>query len=221
MAYTKVDIGNMALSHLGEARINSFSEQSEEAQECSLWYDVCRQEMIEASEWTFARTRVTLELHNEAATDGLFCYRYKWPVGQVYLRRLQHPFSRQSKKVPFMVELAPIAGDMSIQTDLEDAIGVFSVDQTNAALFTPKFVTALSHLMAARMAVALTGKESHQRNQYQLYQIFLSSARASDANQNANLPPKDADVISARMGDTDFSPSSQVDIWDVAGNTGS
>ncbi len=74
--------------------------------------------------------------------------------------------------------------------------------------------------MAARMAVALTGKESIQRSQYQLYQVFASSALASDANQHAEEPPKDADVISARMGDTDFSPAAQVNIWDVPGNTG-
>jgi hypothetical protein len=221
MAFTKEDIGNLALSHLGEARINNFEEQSEEAKECKLWYDACRLETLEAHDWNFARTRSTLETHNEAATTGVWCFRYKYPNTAIFFRRLQHPYSQQSKKVPFIVELAPVALDRSIQTNLDSAIGIYTVDQSNVALFSPKFVTSLSHLMAARMAKALNGTDKDQRLQYQLWQGMLSSAQASNANEHAAEPIEDADVILARSGGTSFTTGDQVNIWDVPGNNGS
>lgn len=220
MAFTKEDIGNMALSHLGEARINNFEEKSEEAKECALWYDACRIETLEAHNWPFARVRKALVTHNEAPPDGVWGYRYQYPTQCAKVRWVVHPYSRKYKRVPYQIELAPEALDKSILTDLESAHVVYTLNLTNVSLFDVQYITAMSHLMAARMAKALNGTEKDQRLQYQLYQGLIRFAQAQAANENQEDPPEDADAILARSGGTDFTPTSTLNIWDVPGNTG-
>ena len=200
MAYTKEDIGNMALSHLGDARINNFEEKTPEARECALWYDICRQETLEALNWNFARSRQALSAHAEDPPEGEWGFRYKLPVKYLKMRWLQNPLGRSRLRQPYQVELAPVD----------------TRDQTNVATFSPKYIPALSHLMAARMAKGLNGTDKDQKIQYQLYNTMISAAMASNANESDEEPPADAAVIQARSGGTDFSPSASVNIWDVA-----
>jgi hypothetical protein len=216
MAFTKEDIGNMALSHLGDARINNFEEVSAEAKECALWYDICRMEALEALNWNFARSRQALSVHSEAAPECTWSFRYKLPVKYLKMRWMENPFGRSKKRIPFEIELAPVDGTRTILTNLEEATAVYTRDQTNVATFSPKFITALSHLMAARMAKGLNGTDKDQRAQYQLYNHMISAAMASNANEAAQDEIADADVILARSGGTDFTPGASVNIWDVA-----
>ncbi len=215
MAFTKEDIGNMALSHVGDARINNFEEKTPEARECALWYDICRMESLEDLNWNFARSRQTASLHAEDPPEAVWSFRYKLPVRYLKMRWIENPFGRTRLRIPFQIELAPVDGTRTILTNAEDAVFIYTRDQGNVATFSPKYITALSHLMAARMSKGLNGTDKDQRIQYQLYNVMLTRAMASNANEADEEPPADAAVIQARSGGTDFSPSASVLIQDV------
>lgn len=220
MAFVKEDIGNMALSHLGDARINNFEEKTPEARECALWFEICRMETLEALNWNFARSRQNASAHAEAPPPAVWSFRYKLPVKYLKLRWIENPYGRTRLRIPFQIELAPNDGTRTILTNAEDAVFIYTRDQNNVSTFSPKYITALSHLMAARMAKGLNGTDKDQRIQYQLYNTMLQNAMSSNANEADEEPPADAPAILARGGGTDFSPSASVNIWDVPGNSG-
>ena len=76
MAFDKTLIGNLALSHMGDSRINDFEDQTKEAREVRLWYDVSREETLEAHNWNFARKRKTLTLASQAAPTEVWAERF-------------------------------------------------------------------------------------------------------------------------------------------------
>ncbi|MGC8073889.1 hypothetical protein ACP3W1_25340, partial [Salmonella enterica] len=56
-----VDIANMALSHIGNSeRINALDEASAQAEQCSLFFEPCVDEVLRAIPWGFATAFVDL-----------------------------------------------------------------------------------------------------------------------------------------------------------------
>ena len=56
-----VEICNRALSNIGNSRsINSLTEASKEAGECSLHFEACRDAVLSDFDWNFATKRVAL-----------------------------------------------------------------------------------------------------------------------------------------------------------------
>ena len=69
---SQVLIANMALSNIGtKSEIASLDENSVEAKQCKLWYDLSRKQALEAFDWGFARKRLTLALHADDAAKAL------------------------------------------------------------------------------------------------------------------------------------------------------
>src|SRR5260370_14010225 len=58
---TDVDIGNMALGHLGtRATVSDLGENSVESREISRWYATARDSILSMLDWNFARVYLQL-----------------------------------------------------------------------------------------------------------------------------------------------------------------
>lgn len=64
------DICNMALAYIGQGRIASIEEESEEAIQCGIFYDHLRRKLLSEHRWGFAERYVKLALLNEKSPDG-------------------------------------------------------------------------------------------------------------------------------------------------------
>jgi hypothetical protein len=219
MAFDKTLIGNLALSHVGDARINDYEDQTKEGREVRLWYDVSREQTLETFNWNFARKRVALSLASQAAPTDVWAFRYQYPADCLRMRWLVNPSGRQNDRIPYQIEIDDNE-QKTILTNLDDACLVYTRNLTNVALFTPSYIAALSHLLASRMGKSVGGGVKTQIQQLQMFQVEISAARASNANETAEAPPIDADIIVGRSGGTDFSPTAQVDGWNLPGATG-
>lgn len=198
-----VRIGNLALSKIGDrGRIESFSEQSTQAQEISLWYDFAREEVLRAYNWSFARKRQTLAAHAEAPPAGLWAYRYQYPATCVAFRRIVNPFGRQSDRVPYEIEVGEDEGaeTKTILTNLGSAVGLFTQNVANTTRFSPFFIQCLATLLGHYIAFALTGKTDIADKMGQLYARMIESAPQYDANEEAAEPERDAVWVRARNG---------------------
>lgn len=83
-----VDIANMALSHIGNSeRINALDEASTQAEQCSLFFEPCVDEVLRAIPWGFATAFVDLA---EVAInpDPEYPYCYAMPVDCLLARRI-------------------------------------------------------------------------------------------------------------------------------------
>jgi len=210
-----VVIGRMALSHIGaRSRIESLTENSNEAKEVNLWYDFARKQTLEAFNWNHARKRITLALHGDDAPDGVWKFRYQYPSDCLKARAIENPripvrsagfFGRtfdeltglQRDAVPYEVEIST-DGTKSILTNLEEAKLVYTFDQENTALFTELFIEAHSRALASKIAFTLTNRREAATDQLKIFFLVLDRAAAVDGNEQTQPPPRDADWIRNR-----------------------
>ncbi|KKK98232.1 hypothetical protein LCGC14_2644810 [marine sediment metagenome] len=199
-------IANMALSHVGtKSHIESLSEASPEAKECSLWYDFSRLQILAAYDWSFARLRTQLALHSDTIPTtsntplaGVWGFRYQYPANCLAVRKIQNPNAPPDDALPFEIELSLDGHEKTILTNEEDAVCVYTFDQKSVNLYSGAFVSTFSHLLAAHIAYALTGKNTIVQRELQIYSNLLIGAGSIDANEGVSPPPRDTDWIRAR-----------------------
>lgn len=217
MALSDIAICNMALGHLGKnsQSISAFFplEKSVEARQCSIWYDQCRREVLEAQDWSFARARLALSLHGDPP-PAEWVFRYQTPADMLVDRKLWNPYTQT--QTPFGNATAYPLGDLgnntayqletsldgqqlTLLTNLDSAILVYTRDQLLVQTFTPLFVNALSHYMAAKMAYAITAKQTAEDKEVKAFQSAMRSAAASDANRGQEGPLRDGYTVRARI----------------------
>lgn len=199
MAISAVKIANLALSHIGaDSTIEAFTEATAEANVCDLWYDFSRTAVLEGYDWNFARKRITLATHSDAAPDGVWGYRYQYPADCIIARSVCNPAGSDADAVPFSVEQSDNGETKTILTDMEDAILLYTWDQELTDTYSTHFVMALSYRLASHIAFSLTGKSSLQDSMLNKYVSFMLLADASNANERVGSPPREAESIRAR-----------------------
>jgi len=195
---SKVKIGNLALSHIGaKATIESFSEDSAEAQNIDLWYDFARESVLQAFDWSFARKKDALASHSVDPDTTEWSYRYQYPADCIAARYILNPLGKDADAVPFEMREAG-DGTKSILTDQESAKLVYTQNIETTSLFTPNFVMTLSYYLASLISFSLTGKltlKEAMENQYMKW-LFISSG--NNGNEEVSQDERDAVWIRAR-----------------------
>lgn len=197
-AYTDVIISNMALSHIGDKAITSLGDGSSEADECSLWYEFARAEVLEHHDWAFARKRAALVAHADAA-DGIdWAYRYTYPSDCLAFRRLVNPYGYTGDAIPFEIEMSDDDSEKTILCNLSTANGVYTFDNGTESMFSPAFVNAFSLKLAEKIAFALTGDRDAEVLMAQRYLAALPVATSTNAREGRAQGPREAESIRAR-----------------------
>ena len=202
----------MALDNLGaKSTIESFEEASAEARTIRLWYDQSRLTVLEAYPWSFATKRLALTEHSEDPPTNIWAYRYQYPADCVKARSLQMPqwtvggivtevpaFLIQPDAIPFDIEMDSTGAFQTILTNLQDAILVYTFDQTNPQHFDRQFVIALSYMLAFNIAIKVTGRKAVKDDMAVYYKQALMEAAAANLNEKVEPPAREADSIRAR-----------------------
>lgn len=82
--------------------------------------------------------------------------------------------------------------------DMDEAVGVYTWDLENTAMFSPMFIDALAYQIAHQIAFPLTGKSNIADVMLQKFNEFLYWANASDGNERVEKGPRDAPWIRGR-----------------------
>jgi hypothetical protein len=203
-----VDIANMALSHIGGGTIASFSEASTAARQCNLWYETARKHVLSMGHWSFARKRVALAAHSDDPSNE-WGFRYRLPADCIVPREIENTglisvFTLDdptrmdhTDAIPYEIEISD-DGTVSLQTNMEDAILIYTADQPSPDLYTPSFIMAFSHLLASYIAYAMTGNIDVKDFEYKLAAAAIRTAGAIDGNQSVPQKPREAEHIRAR-----------------------
>lgn len=195
---SEVYIGNQALLVLGVSSfIQSVDEASKEARSIKTAFDSARREALAAANWAFARKRQALAVHSEEAPTDDWTFRYQYPVDCLVARKLENPFGWQGDAIPFVVETNSTGTELTILTDMESAKLIYTFDQMNYNLYPDYFITTLSYLLAAKIALPVTGKAQNVERAYQLYNGALQVAPAINANAEVQRGPRDAAFVRA------------------------
>lgn len=195
MATSKVQIGNLALANLGSKNtIESFTEESTEASLINTWYDHCRQFLLEAVDWNFARKRLILATSSEDPPSGIWAYRYGYPSDCVVAREIENSSGgTEGDAIPFEIEFEEVGDIKTILTDMQDATLIYTKNITDPSLFPSSFIHALAAFLAANMAFPLTGKTSTEDKMWRKYQFLMAQAGGNNLNEAVKPPPRLAD----------------------------
>jgi hypothetical protein len=179
---SEVDICNLALAHIGQARqITAISppDGSAEAAHCHRFYPMARDIILEAHYWGFATKRVGLALTGTA--PGTWEFSYAWPNGALDIQQIL--LEEDDTPQEFAVETQG-AGQL-IYTNVEDAQAKYSALITDTNRFSNTFKFAVSHMLASFLAgPIIKGKagqavaDKHEAKAFRL----VGQAQLRDAN---------------------------------------
>lgn len=178
MANTKTTVCNMALTHLaGTLLVDVATDDTTEADLCNANWDSCRDFVLEARDWTFARVRDELT-KDAAAPDFEWSSRFEKPSDCLVLRRIARQATNTEIREPFELE-----GNW-ILADVDTLYVIYTAQITDVTLFSPAFVRALAYYLASVLAPALTENLKLEQVLYQQYERVLDQASGRDGVQS-------------------------------------
>lgn len=201
---SEIDICNLALGHIRAGTINSLDESSVQAKQCKLKYPIMRDQMLQDSPWQFAGSIKPLSLL-VAEVFG-WAYVYQYPSDCLRINRMILDYERvnQSNRAsglyyPYRDEdlyrindpqveykVVNLDGNKVIVSNYEDLRIDYRVKITDTDLFTTTFVMALSHLLAAEIAIPIVGVEQGRAlrgDSMQIYEAYINSAIVNEMNE--------------------------------------
>lgn len=192
-----VDICNMALGELrARSRIQSLGEASVEAEKCSLYYTTARDGVLEKFDWDFAEGYATLAQSGTPPSDWL--YQYAVPGDMVTPREIIPSGGRGTTPVPFKLATNSAGSSRVLLCDQESVTLRYTRRVETPGVFSSAFIHALSLLLAAKMAVSLTGDQQLAESKMQAYLRALSDARSYHANRRQPDEQPESTYITAR-----------------------
>lgn len=196
---------------------------------CAQWYDQCRRETLEVMDWNFARRRAgDVATSAAVGIPGLapdndvppseWSYRYQLPADMLAFLIIWNPFmgiavpngnfpigfwnsflGDVTNAVPYAMELSLDASRQTLLCNQQQVVALYTADIQATNLFTPQFVNALSHLIAAKIAYPLAGKMSIAQEEAKQFAASLAVACSSSGNQNRPQPPRDGYAVRSRL----------------------
>jgi hypothetical protein len=195
---SQVQICNMALSRVGVAKkIESIDEVSNEAQECKLWFDQCRDEVLSAAQWPFA-TKYENIVQSEVIPLEEWDYAYNVPSDM--LSPIGFGANGRSKVYKEKFQIGYSSVGQVIMTDAEPPqVFKYIVRITDVSMFAADFVNALAWRLAQEVATPLTDNPEWADRAEKKYRQALDAACANYGNAENADDPLDAECIRARQ----------------------
>lgn len=185
MGYTKEEIFNITLNHLGiNAIVQNTNEVNPKITALNNYYDMALEQVMKDYDWNFLNSFKVLTPTLEESPNPKYLYAYDYPNDCIAVRSIygekgteykQMDITTSSKGSRIIVCNAPKA-----RLKYTRKLNI----STPEAYFTSEFVSALSFYLAFLTANALTGNTGFQSNMYQAYQTTLGRAKAMDANES-------------------------------------
>lgn len=182
---SKIDICNMALAHLGQAPINSTTDQNERARRCEMFYSVALAKLLKCHPWRFADTTATLAQVADNRLPPPYNYAYVRPADALQINAV---FSDVQHHTKFW-EASDNTGRMLVTYEPVKYVN-YTRSVTDTNLFDAAFTLALSWELAAQLAPALTKSNDDMSRAQQQALITLDAARyqnRAEGDNNINI----------------------------------
>ena len=187
MAWSDVQIANLAISHLGSGKqILSFDEKSNEARACKQYYELIRDSTLRGFPWPFATKIEVLNLIEENPS-GEWRYSYQYPVDALYARRILSGFRQDNRESRIPFKIFNSATGKRLYTDKQDAELEYTLRIDSASQFESDFVMAFSLRLGFYIAPQIVGSNAPKvrASLAELYKIEIGNAMSFAANEEA------------------------------------
>lgn len=191
MASSAVDVCNLALTNLGVGtEIAELDERTAEAKACNRVYENARDEVLRSFNWPFAKKHVALALvttkGDASHPTSEFKFSYRYPSDCLMARKILSEVRNDSRSSRWTFdEMCDDQGTLIVSDKPLAVLEFTSTLGQNPGRWTADFVTALSHLVAAKVGPRLTKGDPFKTGtaQFELYKRAIAIARANSANE--------------------------------------
>lgn len=197
MAYTEVQIANLALARIGHSqRITALaSETTPAARACNLFYEPMRDSVLRDFAWPFASKIEALALVEQDPNDD-WGYSYRYPTDCIRALRMVTGDRGPVGRPPF--EVSSDDSGLVIYTDQADAVLKYTWRIEDPALFAPDFAEALAWRLAAEIVVPLSLNDSLEQRARVAYARSVLRAQAMALEEGQPDTDLDSEFIRAR-----------------------
>lgn len=196
MALSKLQIWNMAIAELPDARIDTLDEVSVAAEACADQYQPAIELLLEDHPYDFATRRLPLaQVVNDRAAEWLYAYQLPKDMAQPlavlpYDTRdagaATYRFIGRSRSLE-SVEPFRIAG-AKLYAIREAAVLEYVTNSPTEDQFTAKFARALALELASRIVMPVKKDQGRQSALIQLAEVARERAKADDMNRDRESP---------------------------------
>lgn len=214
-----IDICNVALSQIRSGSINSLTEGSAQSQQCSLHYEIARDQVMTEVDWGFNRKIAALA---QLSSVTIFNWSYIWQmpsdclfinrlirnveevssgVGSTPPSRVYDPgLSRLDDLPPVEYRTFNVSGTRVIASKEKELRIDYRSRITDPNLMSVDARDAISFLLAARMAMPLAGAKDGRVFRADCLELYAAlKTRAEDQNSNQEqLEQPESEFITVR-----------------------
>lgn len=185
---SKVDICNLALSNLGHtANVINIDppDPSNEAKKCAIFYPIALSEALSDHDWNFATRYKTLTSIGNPDAEWLF--RFGLPSD--YLNAQEITAFEDIAPQPYEITSSDADGTV-LQCNVEIPLLKYTASVVVTGRFSPKFVNALSWLLASYLAGPILRKKEKGLEARDAYDVVLGRATVKDSNADKTSQQK-------------------------------
>jgi len=180
MNFSKIDICNMALAHIGDSSIQSFDDNNRRARLCKTFFDMAVLSVLSEIDWTFARRFVQLQEVSDpvnAETSDLVAglYSYALPSDCLVPRDLYPEGSRDYWKVTGRYLQCKKSYDEGVYL-------YYTTSEVTEAQYSHVFCLVVALSIATMIAPALTQDKKFATLLMDMYSRAKIDAWHSDTN---------------------------------------
>ena len=178
MAISKTSICNIALTHLGELKIDSVEEDNQRARLCKMRFDDVLVLVLKSHPWTCAVKRATLTKLTTDAGDNkpVWGFDYMFQLPADFLRILQMQDHTQPYRIEMDTELVLVTSSSTAK------IRYIHLPQNHQTL-SYDVANLVGIRLASELAEPLTSNVTLKQTLTQRYLIELAAARSVDSMQ--------------------------------------
>lgn len=197
MGYSKTKIFNIALNNLGISSVLQDAINKNDAKAIILnnYYEMARDTVLEAHEWSFANAYRELSLSRESSPNPNYLYAFTYPNNCISPRAIISPYDNKEKKCEPAIDSN---GEKIIVANIDSGKLRYTRRIENETLFSSSFANALSFYLAYLAAQALTGSANKKNTNLQDYQIAIRQAIVCDARKETTHDQDDLDYTDFR-----------------------
>lgn len=195
MNMTETELTNIALSHLGEARIMDLNERSPVAEHCRRVFGHTRDKLLRRCDWNFAQHRAILAKLSGAPLFG-WTAAFQLPSDYIKLVEFNGYPAGTSQSI------LDIEGDKLLcNEEAAEIVYTRVIDQTS--MWDSSFCDAFTLFLAAAVAPSITSTPAMALNMAEMAERLLYAAvgeNMSEDRPRAILAYQDSAWIKARRG---------------------
>lgn len=173
----ETQLANLALGHLGEAKIMDLQEDTPAARRVSTSFGLVRDSLLRSHHWNFAIKRASL---SRLAADPLSGFAYQYQLPTDCLRVLEvNGRTGGNDAAAYSLEAR------AVLTDDETVIIRYVARITDTEQWDSQFCDAFGYRLASHLAPAITGSESQRDALFRVAEgIAMGAAKGSDSRES-------------------------------------